>query len=166
MGIVGMMISLTNTSAFYMKVTLPIFASYTNKIEYMLGIKISIFFLKQMKNLYLLVGKEVRKVLCELLALVLFSIAEGGEFWRGNKPVMRGRKITRRNETSQNKAPNLACLCSRTRMLWHACFLYYSPSTSVSPNSILINPCFIETNLFYLCYILWIMNNLKQICCM
>ena len=63
-----------------MKVTLPIFASYTNKIEYMLGIKISIFFLKQMKNLYLLVGKEVRKVLCELLALVLFSIAEGGEF--------------------------------------------------------------------------------------
>ena len=129
----------------------------TNKTEYIWEIKISIFFLKWMKIFYRLVGKEFRKSISFLsLLLVLFSIVERGEFRRRNKPTLRRRKVTKKRNITESYTQFSLRLLPYT-LFWHTCFLYYSlyySLTTLSTFFTTLNPCFVETNLFYLCFIL------------
>ena len=94
-----------------------------------------------------------------LLPLVLYSITECSEFRRRTKPICAGEKSEHYESGTQFSLPMLPYT-----LLWHTCFLCYSPSTLVSPNKTLINLCFVEINLFYLYlrYILWTMSNVKK----
>ena len=142
-------------SVFYLKIKdVHFLLLTTNKTEYIWEIKKRIFFLKWMNIFYRLVGKEFRKNIAFLsLLLVLFSIVERGEFRRRNKPILRRRKVTKKRNITESDTQFSLPLLPYT-LFWHTCFLYYSLSTLVFPNNTLINPCFVETNLLYLCFIL------------